>query len=263
MKRLLSFLIILIINSVPTIDAQEYYGPKKKIIVDNFYVNQKKAYLQSAKLFTSKLKSELLNTNRFLIKEAEEIELSKELTQLAIKGTILRCREEAVIKWYDRPLPARWRGQKITHAEIEVEIALCNPNTKIIIKSFRVKEKAKLDGEKLAGFGSGGKSIISNPEGSALSLAINKTMKKVIDIIIKEMDKYKWEAKITRVIQDKIYLDCGLESYIKAGTKLRVYEKNNKPVGEIKIIEVNKDFSIATITENDGIEPDLIVRMME
>lgn len=263
MKRLLSLLIILIINFAPTLDAQEYYGPKKKIIIDNFYVNQKKAYLQSAKLFTSKLKSALLNTNRFLIKEAEEIELSKELTQLFIKGKILRCREEAVIKWYDRPLPARFRGQKITLSEIEIEIDLCNPNTEAMIKSFRVKEKAKLDGEKLAGFGTGGKFITSNLEGSTLSLAINKAIKRVIDIIIKEMDKYQWETRITRVTQDKIYLDCGLESNIKAGTRVGVYEKNNKPVGEIKIIEVNKDSSIAVITENYGIKPNLIVRMVE
>lgn len=259
--KALSLLIILIINPLATTGAQEYYGSKKKIILDNFYVNEKKAYPQSANLFTSKLKSALVNTNRFIIKRPKEIET---FTQLVIRGKILRCKEEVLTKWYDRALPAQFRGPKITKAWIEVEIDLCNPNMEVIIKSFRAKGNAKLNGEKLANLGGETKLIISNWEYSALSMAMNKAIKRTIEIIIKEMDKSKWEAKITSLNGDKIYIDAGLECNIKAGTILAVYDRNTKlNVGKTKIIEVNKDFSIAVITENHGIKPEMIVRMVE
>jgi len=263
--KALALLIILIITSLTITHAQEYYGSKKKIILDNFYVNEKKAYPQSANLFTSKLKSALVNTNRFLIKKPKEVELLNEFTQLVIRGKILRCKEEVLTKWYDRALPVQFRGQKITKAWIEVEIDLCNPNTEGIVKSFRTKGNAKLKGEKLAGFGGGGaKFIISNWEQSALSISMNKAIKRTINIIIEEMDKYKWEAKITSLNGDKIYIDSGLECNIKAGTMLGVYDRNTKlNVGRAKIIEVNKNFSIAVITENHGIKPEMIVRMVE
>ncbi|MEW6097406.1 MAG: hypothetical protein AB1567_12945 [bacterium] len=266
--KILALLIILILINTAETQPEEYYGHKKKIVIENFYVKLKKAYPESGKLFASKLKSALFNTNRFVVKEAKAIEKSKELAQLTIRGRILKCREEAVIKWYHRPLPTRFRGPKVTKACIGVEIDLCDPDTDVIIKSFRVKGEAKLEGEKLAGLenNKGGK---LNPDWqtSALALSINKVTQRIIDIIIEEMDKYKWEAKITQVNGDKLYIDCGLECNIKAGTMLVVHKKNTMDtetiVGETKIIEVNKNSSIGIITKNDGIKPNMVVRMVE
>jgi hypothetical protein len=263
-----ALLIILIIANITIIQAKEYYGPKKKVVVEDFYVNLKRAYPQSGKIFTSKLKSTLSNTNRFVVKESKEVKKSKSLTQLVIRGKILRCHEEAVIKWYDWALPIRFRGPKVTKAHIVVEVDLCDPNTGVIIRSFRVKGGAKLSGEKLAGLGSNKKGKLNSTwKSSALAISINKVIKKIIDIIIEEMDKYKWEAKITKVNGNKVYIDCGLECNIKAGTILAVHNQNSlNPdtiVGKTKIIEVNKDFSIGIITKNYGIRPNMIVRMVE
>lgn len=263
--KILTLLITLIITNIATTQAKEYYGLKKKVIVENFYVNLKKAYPQSGKIFTSRLKLALLNTNRFVIKEPEEVEKSKELTQLIISGKILSLREEAVTKWYDHILPVRFRGPKITKAHIAVEVDLHAPNKEKIIRSFQVKGGTKVSGEKLAGLIKG----TLNPgfETSALYISINKVIKKIIDIIIEEMDKYKWQAKITKVNGDNLYIDCGLECNIKAGTLLVVHNQNSLTkdtiVGETKIIEVNKDFSIGIITKDYGISPNMIVRIME
>jgi hypothetical protein len=258
-----ALLLFLIIANIVSVQAKEYYGPKKKVVVEDFYVNLKRAYPQSGKIFTSKLKSALSNTNRFVVKEVKEVKKSKSLTQLVIRGKILRCREEAVIKWYDRALPVRFRGPKVTKAHIIVEVDLCDPNTGGVIRSFRVKGRTKLSGEKLAGLGNNKKGKLnSNWKTSALYISINKVIKKIIDIIIEEMDKYKWQAKITKVNGNKLYIDCGLECNIKAGTLLAVHNQNNI-VGKTKVIEVNKDFSIGIITKNYGIRPNMIVRMVE
>lgn len=246
--------------------GEEYYGPKKKIVIADFEVFPLKkggqgdvtAHPQSGKIFTAQFKLALFHTNRFVVKDTKE-----EWAQLLIKGKIRKCGEVAAIKWYDWALPVRFRGPKVTNAWIMVEINLCNPNTGEIIKSFRAKGETKLNGEKLAGLDR--EKLNPDWDSSALCLSNNKVIKKIIGIVIEEMDKYKWEAKITRIEGDKIYIDCGLESNLKAGTMLAVHKKNHADtiVGEAKIIEVNKDFSIALITKNSGIKSEMTVRMAE
>ena len=259
MSKYLSQIILLgILFITPAIvQGEEYYGPKKKIIISDFEVNLKNAHPQSGKIFTSQLKFALFHTNRFVVKD------TKEGAQLLIKGKILKCGEVTAIKWYDRALLVRFRGPKVTNAWIVVEINLCNPNTGETIKSFRAKAETKLSGEKLAGLDC--EKLNSDWDSSALCLSNNKVIKRIIGLVLEEMDKYKWEAKITRVEENKLYIDCGLESNIKAGTMLAAHKRNHSDtiVGEAKLIEVNKDFSIALITKNSGIKPEMTVRMVE
>ncbi len=252
------FILVGILFIVPSIvEGEEYYGPKKKIVIADFDVNLKSAHPQSGKIFTAQLKFALFHTNRFVVKD------TRERAQLLIRGKILKCGEVSAIKWYDRALPARFRGPKVTHAWIVVETNLCNPNTGEIIKSFRTKSDTKLSGEKLAGLDR--EKLNPDWDSSALYLSNNKVIKRIIEVAIEEMDKYKWEAEITRIEGNKIYLDSGLESNLKAGTMLAVHKKNNAEtiVGEAKIIEVTKDFSVAIMTKNSGIKPEMVVRIVE
>ncbi|MDI6736375.1 MAG: hypothetical protein QME42_09345 [bacterium] len=241
--------------------SPEYYGPKKKIIVSDFEVNLKNAPVQSGQVFTAQLKFALFHTNRFVVKE--EGSSGNGFAQAAIKGKIRKCGEEAVIKWIDLALPARFKGPKVTSAWIVVDINLSDPNTGVIIKSFRVKAETKLSGEKLAGLDR--EKLNPDWNSSALCLSNDKVITRIIGVIIEEMDKYKWEARITRIEGNKIYIDGGLESNLKAGTMLAVHKRNNAEtiVGEIKVIEVNKDFSMALITKNAGIKSEMSVRMVE
>ncbi|MEW6607651.1 MAG: hypothetical protein AB1414_09400 [bacterium] len=247
----LVFLIILIISPA-LILAEEYYGPKKKIIVEDFYVNLKNAPPQSAKIFTSKFRLALLNTNRFVVKKAK----TEEFTQMIVRGKILKCQEEKLTKWYEKTLPARFRGPKTTRAYIVVAIDLCDPNRDLVIKSLRIKGDAKVSEGKL------GEKPTVDVEHSALVMSINKVLTKVVGMIIAEMGKYKWEARITSVNGNKLYIDSGLEADIKAGMIFKIYDDETL-MGETKIIEVNKDFSIGLMTKNNGIKPNMSVRMME
>jgi hypothetical protein len=151
------------------------------------------------------------------------------------------------------------------NAHVAIDLRIVDANTGQVIESHRAVGKASSMGLGLSseikgvkGLTFGGNAFKNTPMGEATRHAVHDA----IQFILQKSEPIPWSGAIVKVEEDKVFINAGANSNVKAGDTLTVFSKGEnltdpstglvlgatmKQVGEIQIDSVKDQFSTAHV----------------
>jgi curli biogenesis system outer membrane secretion channel CsgG len=167
-------------------------------------------------------------------------------------------------------------GIKTAEAHVAIDLKMFDAATGVILEAKNVEKKIEESGLALAakvhGISFGGGGFQKTPIGKA----VRECIQEAVNYIILKMDGMPWQGRIVKTIDDKIYINAGEETNMKAGDILAVYNLGEELIdpetglslgseetktGAIKIEKVEKKFSICSVVEGGGFTSGSIIKL--
>ncbi len=275
-------------------------GPRKTVAVADF---ENKAGAQAqwnlGNGMAEMLTTTLVNTNRFIVVERQNIqaiiqeqdfsvsgrtinvgapEIGRLLnTQILVSGAITEFSQ----RFFDSGSLFQYKGislgVKSATAHVALNIRMYDTTTGEVIASKRVEGKGNVSGLSV-GYSEGDWGIdFDNFKASPLGKVTQQAIDKAVYYICLEMQKVSWQGTVVTIKGGKIYLNCGASSNVKAGDEFEVYRKGEelidpdsgvslgfetKKIGLVKVFEVKDKFSLADSVSGGKFERGDIIKFL-
>jgi curli biogenesis system outer membrane secretion channel CsgG len=278
-----------------------YYGPKKRIAIIKFENKVKNpSGDQSWEIgdgLAEMLTTELFNSGRFIlveraafadvVKEQElgQIGLVQQATaaktgqalgaQILVMGAVTEFKYDAEGGSGGISFSGLNLGLSGKNAHVAIDLRMIDANTGQVIEAHRAVGKASSTGLALStqikGVTFGGDSFKKTPIGQAARQAIDDAIR----FILQKSEPIPWSGAVVKVEGDKVFINAGANSNVKAGDILTVFSKGEnlvdpstglvlgatiKPVGEARIELVEDQFSVAHVTVGTGMKRGDVVK---
>jgi curli biogenesis system outer membrane secretion channel CsgG len=279
-----------------------YYGPKKRIAVIKFENKVKSPSggesWEIGEGLAEMLTTELFNTGRFIlieraafadvVKEQElgQTGLIQESTaaragqalgaQILVIGAVTEFKYDAEGGSGGFAFSGINLGLSGKNAHVAIDLRMIDANTGQVIEAHRAVGKASSTGLALStqiarGVTFGGDAFKKTPIGQAARQAIDDAIR----FILQKSEPIPWSGAVVKVEGDKVFINAGAKSNVKAGDILTVFSKGEnlvdpstglvlgatiKPVGEARIELVEDQFSVAHVTIGTGMKRGDVVK---
>lgn len=243
-----------------------------------------------------KLQKKLLDTGRFIVLERLEMEalekeqqIKEENTGQSQKGKIVPAQALVQGKVTDFEMSRSSTGGgvniggigrvggSVTQAKMAINVRIFSVDTSELLASEEAAGKAQSTGFRFDGNYRVAFADFASFEKTPLGEATTKAIDVAVEKILAKLSKTPWSARVADYDSSskEIIINAGEESGVAAGDTFDVFKVSRvikdpetgevigtktAKIGRIKITEVDKKFSTATVVEGDGFEVGAIVR---
>ncbi|MBX3118648.1 MAG: hypothetical protein KF784_06255 [Fimbriimonadaceae bacterium] len=260
------------------------------------YWNEWQIPIEFKNAIQEKLIKKLMDTGRFVVLEREAMEalekeqaIKEENTGQSQKGKIIPAQALVRGKVTDFEMSRSSTGGgvniggigrvggAVTQAKMAINVRIFNVDTSEMLASEEAAGKVsstsfKFDGNSKVAFADFA-SFEKSPLGEATTKAIDQAVEKVLA----KLEKTAWSCRVADfdAPTKEVTLNAGSEVGVSVGDTFEVHKivrvikdpetgailgTRTSKVGTIKVIEVDKKFSIATVVDGDGFETGAIVK---
>ena len=243
-----------------------------------------------------KLQKKLVDTGRFIVLERSALEalmkeqaIKEENTGQSMKGKIVPAQVLVQGKVTDFEMSRSSTGGgvniggigrvggNVTQAKMSMNVRIFNVDTSELLATEDAAGRASRTGFKFDGNHRVAYADFASFERTPLGEATTQAVDKAVEKILAKMDKTPWSCRIADIdaSSKEITLNAGSEVGVQVGDTFDVFKVSRvikdpetgevlgtrtAKVGTIKVTEVDKKFSFATIVSGEGFETGAIVR---
>ncbi len=243
-----------------------------------------------------KLQKKLADTGRFIVLERAALEallkeqaIKEENTGQSMKGKIVPAQVLVQGKVTDFEMSRSSTGGgvnigglgrvggSVTAAKMSLNVRIFNVDTSEVVATEEAAGRVNRTGFRFDGNHKVAYANFEQFEKTPLGEATTQAIEKAVEKILAKMEKTPWACRIADfdAASKEVTLNAGSDLGVTAGDTFEVHKVSRvikdpetgeilgtrtAKVGTIKVIEVDKKFSIATVVEGEGFEAGAIVR---
>lgn len=222
------------IQSMREYETGTYVGPKKKLAISSFKNETRFGKRRLGENMSDIITTELSKTNRYILLERQDVDKIFEEVQLSSSGltqgnlnNVKLLDADYIIMGAVTKYSFKTDGQKglvsskkVQTAEVMLDIKIIDLKTGEIVLAESGEGTAVKETGTTLGMGSA-----SGYDETLESDAFRAAVIKVMENMIKTLEKREWSAKVVKVSNGSLYLNAGKKSNIGLGTLLQVFKQ--------------------------------------
>lgn len=242
-----------------------------------------------------KLVKKLSDTGKFMVLEREAMEallkeqaIKEDNTGKSTKGSIVPAQFLVKGKVTDFMIGSKGGGAgvsiggvrvggNVTEAKAGINVRMFDVDTSEVIATESATRSVSATGFNVSGYFKNVGTNFNTFEKSPLGEATTKAIDAAVELILKKLGNQPWSCLAADYDEPskEITLNAGSDAGVQVGNVFEVYKvtriikdpetgavlgKRTSKIGTIKVIDVDKKFSIATVVEGSGFEAGCIVK---